>query len=98
MRGNAAIWRFSQQPTKDNALAIRALFEQALKIDPDDAQALAGDAVAYQFEQSLGWGNKETDYEAKIIGQADRAITIAPDTLFAYTAKSQYLSQYGPGE
>jgi adenylate cyclase len=95
MRGNAAIWRFSQQPTKDNALAIRALFEQALKIDPNDAQALAGDAVAYQFEHSLGWGNKETDYGAKIIGQADRAIAIAPDTLFAYTAKSQYLSHTG---
>jgi len=95
MRGNEAIWRFVQQPTKDNAMGIRALFEQALKIDPDDAQALAGDSVTYQWEQSLGWGNKETDYEAKIIGQADRAITIAPDTLFAYTTKSQYLSHTG---
>jgi adenylate cyclase len=95
MRGNEAIWRFTQHPTKDNAVAIRALFEQALKIDPDDAQALAGDAATYQFEQAMGWGNKETDYEAKIIGQADRAIAIAPGTMFAYTTKSQYLSQNG---
>jgi adenylate cyclase len=95
MRGNEAIYRFVQQPTKDNAMAIRALFEQALKIDPDDAQALAGDAITYQWEHSMGWGNKETDYEAKIIGQADRAIAIAPDTLFAYTTKSQYLSLTG---
>jgi adenylate cyclase len=95
MRGNEAIFRFVQQPTKDNAMAIRALFEQALKIDPDDAQALAGDAITYQWEHSMGWGNKDTDYEAKIIGQADRAIAIAPDTLFAYTTKSQYLSLTG---
>ncbi len=88
MRGNEAIWRFTQHPTKDNAVAIRALFEQALKIDPDDAQALAGDAATYQFEQGMGWGNKETDYEAKIIGQADRAIAIAPGTMFAYTTKA----------
>ena len=41
MRGTEALWRFQQQPTKDGNIAIRALFEQALKIDPDDADALA---------------------------------------------------------
>jgi adenylate cyclase len=92
MRGNEAIWRFTQQPTKDSLIAIRALFEQALKIDPNEAQALAGDAVTYQIEDSAGWGNPETDYNAKILGQADRAIAIAPGTLFAYTTKSLYFS------
>ena len=37
----------SQQPTKENNDAARALFEQALKIDPNDADALAGDAYTY---------------------------------------------------
>ena len=92
MRGNEALWRFTEQPTKDNNIAIRALYERALEIDPDDAQALAGDAVTYQIEDASGWGNPVTDYDAKILGQADRAIALAPGTLFAYTTKSLYLS------
>ena len=32
-----------------------------------------------------------TDYEAKILGQADRAIALAPDNVWAYNAKSLYL-------
>ena len=38
------------------------------------------------------FANPETDYEAKVIGQADRAIALAPDTMGAYLAKSAYLS------
>ena len=37
MHAQAAYWWFTQQTTKENNNAIRALFEQALKIDPDDA-------------------------------------------------------------
>ena len=83
------------QPTKDNNVAIRALFEHALKIDPNDAQALAGDAITYDMDYAFGWTNPDTDYEAKIDGQADRAIALAPETLFAYTTKSLYLTQSG---
>ena len=79
MRGNEANWRFLQQPTKDGNIAIRDLFEQALKIDPNDADALVGDAITYAFEHGLGWANPETDYDAKILGQADRAIALARD-------------------
>ena len=66
MRGQAAYWRFVQQPTKENNDAIRALFEQALKIDPNDADALAGNAGTYMQEYAFGWANPETDYDAKI--------------------------------
>ena len=78
MRGQAAYWRFVQQPTKDNNNAIRALFEQALKIDPNDADALAGEAGTYMQENAYGWTNPETDYDAMILGQADRSS--APST------------------
>ena len=62
-----------------------------LKIDPDDADALAGEAECYQFEY-LYWTNPRTDYDAKVIGQADRAIALAPDNIRAYLVKSIYLS------
>ena len=79
------------QPTKENNEAARALFEQALKIDTNDADALAGDAYTYANEY-VAWGrNPDTDYDAKILGPADRAIAIAPDTLWAYYVKCVYL-------
>jgi adenylate cyclase len=80
MRGYEALWRSQQRPTKEGNLATRALFEQALKIDPDDAVALAGSASTYLIEYAYGWASPETDYEAKVLGQADRAIALAPRT------------------
>jgi adenylate cyclase len=88
MRGNAL---FQLQPlTKDNNDAARTLFEQALKIDPNDVVALTGDAVAHLHEKQLGWARPETDYEAKILGQAERAIVLAPNNELPYYAKSFY--------
>jgi adenylate cyclase len=95
MRGNEAIWRFQQQPTKDSNIAIRALFEQALKIDPSDPDALNGDAITYEVDYAYGSTNPETDYEAKILGQADRAIALAPGTPWSYSTKSTYLTITG---
>jgi adenylate cyclase len=94
MRGRALMYQMLrlQQVTKDNNNAMRVLFEQALKIDPNDAEALTGDAIAYFFEYVYGWGNSETDYDAKILGQVERAIALAPDTIRAHYMKSTYLS------
>ena len=95
MRGHAALWRYFQNPTKDSLIAVRALFEQALKIDPNDADALGDDATTYLNEYSFGWTNPETDYEAKILGQADRAIALAPSNPWNYSTKSVYLTATG---
>jgi adenylate cyclase len=93
MRGWALVWQERQQPqTKENNNAAQALFEQALKIDPNETDALAGDAYAYYVEYTRGWATAGTDYEAKILGQADRAITLAPDNVWAYYVKSGYLT------
>jgi TolB-like protein/DNA-binding winged helix-turn-helix (wHTH) protein len=95
MRGADALWRFPQQPTKEGILAIRALFEQALKIDPADADALGGAAATYLNENAFGWTNPETDYEAKVLGQVDRAIALAPGNPWNYSTKSVWLAMTG---
>jgi adenylate cyclase len=95
MRGTEALWRSQQQPTKEGNLATRALFEQALKLDPDDATALAGSAATYLIDYAYGWANPETDYEAKVLGQADRAIALAPRTAWNYSAKVNWLTLTG---
>ncbi len=78
--------------SKEKFDAARTLFEQALAIDPNNARAIAGDVSTYWQEALFGWGNSETDYNAKILGQADRAIALAPDYDQPHLFKSLYLS------
>ena len=50
MRGWALIPRALQQPQKERRESVneaRALFDRALKIDPNDADALVGSAITY---------------------------------------------------
>jgi adenylate cyclase len=95
MRGWATIWEGVQQQVmtekQDLYYAARTLFERALAIDPNDADALAGDAMTYQVDYLYGWSPGGTDYEGKVISQADRAIALASDDARAYYAKSTYL-------
>jgi adenylate cyclase len=98
MRGWAVLWQGMQQRSKsnfnarENINAERTLFEQALEIDPNNADALAGDALSYQAEYQYGLTTTEIDYDAKILGQADHAIALAPENMRAYFVKSVYLS------
>jgi len=87
MRGRAL-----QSPpvTKDNNIAARAWFEQALKIDANDGDAVAGEAYSYMLEFTYGWTNLDIDYDTRIIDQADRAITIASDNVLAFYVKGTY--------
>jgi adenylate cyclase len=91
MRGTELGWQNVQNPTKDKVNAWRALFEQALQLDPNDAVALTGVANAYFAEDVFGWSNSDADYEGKILGQLDRAITLDPGYMYAYRTKSWYL-------
>ena len=92
MRGRAAMSLWVQQPTKDSLVAVRAWFDRALEIDPNDADALAGEANTYVAEYAHEWTNPDTDYDAKILGQADRSIALARDNVDAYTVKGLYFA------
>jgi adenylate cyclase len=98
MRGTSLLMRSLPQPEEDmhkiNSQA-RALFESALQIDPNDADALAGSAATYLRDFSYGWGDPGTDYEDKVLGQANRAIALGPNAIGAYQVKADYLNISG---
>ena len=91
MRGKALVEQNITRPSEDKNNAALTLFERALKIDPNDADALAGAARCYMNEY-FNWPKPEIDYDAKVIGKADQALALAPDSMWAYGAKSNYLA------
>ena len=94
MRGWTLVHSSSLRPPKerlDSVHEARTLFDQALQIDPNDAEALAGSARVYGVEYSLGRVDPQTDYDAKVLGPANRAIALDPGNLRAYYTKSEYL-------
>jgi TolB-like protein len=92
MRGWALAPSGPVQTTKEKNEAARALFEQVLAIGPNNAAAIAGVALTYFRERLFGWGNSGTDYNAKILGEADRAIALAPNYDLPYWLKSDYFN------
>ena len=81
--------------SKSKNREARALFERAFQIDPNDAEALAGSAETYFYDYFFGWGDQGTDYDAKLLGQANRAIDLAPDDPYVYYPKAIYLAMSG---
>jgi tetratricopeptide (TPR) repeat protein len=92
MRGRAITNGVAILSSKERNNAARALFEQALAIDPDNVEAIANVAATHNIDYLMGWGNSGTDYEAKILPPLDRVIAIAPDYVSAYVHKSGYLA------
>jgi TolB-like protein/class 3 adenylate cyclase len=92
MRGRALQMQDQEQRTKENNNAARAMFERALAIDSNDAGALAGEASTYMVDRIFGWANPDVDYNAKVVGLANRSIAIDPDDARGYAVKSLYLT------
>jgi adenylate cyclase len=97
MRGRALFMKRQQQGASQQEIThtAQALFEQALAIDPNDADALADAAYTYFLDYYYIWGDTKIDYDAKVLGLADRAIALAPDNIWAYYAKCMYLNASG---
>ncbi|MFO0991729.1 MAG: adenylate/guanylate cyclase domain-containing protein [Hyphomicrobiales bacterium] len=68
------------------------LFDQALAIDPNNADALAGSAFTYFLDYYYGWRPDIADYDAKVLAQADKAISLDPNNMQGYIAKTFYFN------
>jgi adenylate cyclase len=92
MRGRALLLEANPTTMKDTFDALLDLFDEALTIDPNDADALTGEALTNHYLKSRGWIDSGADTDAKILGQLDRAIGLAPENLWPYEVKSEYLA------
>ena len=101
MRGWAAMWQSYPEPPKekrDSHHAALALFDQALKADPNDADALAGEAFTYMALYTFGEAATETNLDEKIIDQADRAIALSRRQHAGVCREKLLSGRYGPRE
>ena len=85
MRGWAAIW---QLPTKETTTSARDFFERALKIDPQNAEAMVGLAYARGRANFYGWSTAAEDKPLAQMELLTKATTINPGFAFAYYVKS----------
>ena len=53
---------------------------------------LVGEAYTYFVDYGMGWPTPGFDYEAKVLGQVDRVITLDHDNVWAYYVKTVYLA------
>ena len=88
MRGSALL---NQPFTKANRLEARDLFEQALTLDPTNADALAGAAFVDSTDYALGWSDQSVDLYARAMQRANQALLLNPDQATAHYAKARLI-------
>jgi adenylate cyclase len=85
MRGWAAMW---QQPTKESTASARDYFERAMKIDPQNAEAMVGFAYARLRATLYGWTSASEDTYAAQLDMLAKATAINPGYAVAYYVKA----------
>ena len=70
MRGWAALW---QPPTKESTASARDYFERAIKLDPQNAEAMVGLAYARLRASFYGWSTAAEDKPRSADGFADES-------------------------
>ena len=86
MRGWATLW---QPMTKESTALARDYFERAIKVDPQNAEAMVGFAYARMRASVYGWSTS-ADYAAQW-DLLTKATAINPSYAFAYYVKSHVL-------
>ena len=88
MRG----WALFNQPfTKANRFEARNVFEQALALDPTNADALAGTAYVDSTDYALGWSDQSVDMYARAMQRANQALLLDPDQATAHYTKARLI-------
>ncbi len=87
MRGLALL---NQPLTKANRFEARDLFEQALTLDPTNADALAGAAFVDAQDYAFGWSD-EPDLYARAIQRGDQALLLNPNQARAHFTKAMLI-------
>jgi TolB-like protein/class 3 adenylate cyclase/tetratricopeptide (TPR) repeat protein len=82
-------------PNRDEVLRSVALFDDALRIDPDNSQANAGLAQALSIIYRSRWDPERAKVLARADEAATRAISVAPDSAQAQTVKAEVLGLAG---
>ena len=75
-------------PTKAPYFQARDLFEQALKVDPINADAFAGAAVIDARDNVYGWSDPSVDVYSRAMQRANQAIALNPNQPYAHYAKA----------
>jgi adenylate cyclase len=84
MRGSALL---NQTMTKASYHEARDLFEQALTLDPNNADAIAGAARVDMSDYILGWSDQQ-DLYARAMQRVDQALLLNPNQAAAHYAKA----------
>ena len=92
MRGWAAQW---QPLTKESLALARDYFERALKIDPQNAEAMVGVVYADFRSRVYGWSTPANDPLTAQLDLLTKATAISPGYAFAYYVKSIMLGRTG---
>ena len=88
MRGSALL---NQSFTKANRHEALNLFEQALALDPTNADALAGAAFIDTTDYASGWFDQNVDLYARAMQRANQALSLNPDQANAHYAKARLI-------
>src|ERR1700678_2834882 len=87
MRGMALL---NQPFTKASRFQAREFFEQALTLDPTNADALAGTAFVDMSDYNQDWSGQQ-DLYARAIQRAEQALLLNPDQPYAHYAKARLI-------
>lgn len=80
VRGNGHLWRLG----KDNLVAARRLFGEAVEMDPNNTFAQAGFAVACSWQCFWGWADDPEETRTLANEGAQRAVTLDGDDAWVH--------------